>query len=172
MYRTFGMAILVTLVGCSKPTEEELFKRAVEAQKSNQPDLAIEAYEQLLNNFPQSKNGPEILYALGTIYQGSKNNYRAAVSSYRKLVDQYPDFGATSNALFMIGFIYNNELKSIDSARWAYEEFLKRYPGNPLTESAKFELANLGKAASEILKPLVTESSGTQETAKRSSKKR
>jgi TolA-binding protein len=166
------MIILATLIGCSKATEEELFKKALEAQKSNQPELAIESYKQLLAEYPQSGKAPEVLYALGSIYQGSKNNYRAAVGFYRKLVEQYPDFGATSNALFMIGFIYNNELKSIDSARWAYEEFLKRYPNNPLTESAKFELANLGKAPSEIFNPLVAEAPEKQVSAKRSSKKR
>lgn len=172
MKRFLVLAIAVAAVQCSKPSEEELFKRAVDAQKTNQIDAAIEAYEQLLADYPQSPNAPEALYALGSIYQGTKNNYRAAIGKYRLLVEKHPRFGATSNALFMVGFIYNNELKQIDSARWAYEEFLKRYPGNPLTESAQFELANLGKAPSEILKPMVAETPKKQTAQKPATKKR
>ena len=167
-----AVLMFMLIAGCSKPSEGELFKRGMEAQKANQVDASIEAYEQLLKEYPQSDKTPEVLYALGTTYQGSKLQYRLALDKYRLLVANYPQFGATSNALFMIGFIYNNELKQIDSARWAYQEFLNRYPNDVLVESAKFELANLGKSATEIFKPMAKTPPEISSTENRPSRKK
>jgi len=152
--RFFFILIFIsfTLVSCSKPSAEELFNKGTDLQKAEQYDDAITSYQELIKAYPDSARTPEAVYAIGTIYQNHKHSYHQAIQTFRFLVDKYPNHATASNASFLIGFIYNNELKNIDSARIAYEDFLKQYPTNQLVESVKFELNNLGKDPTEILK--------------------
>jgi TolA-binding protein len=147
-----SICIALTLVGCSKPSAEEMFNKGADAQKAENYDSAIASYQDLINAYPDSARSPEALYAIGIIYQNHKHSYHQAIQSFRLLTEKYPDHATSANASFLIGFIYNNELKNVDSARIAYEYFLKRYPANQLAESVQFELGNLGKDPAEILK--------------------
>ncbi len=144
--------LVLTLIGCSKPSAEELFNQGVDAQKAEQYDAAIASYQELVKVYPDSARTPEAVYAIGIIYQNYKRSYHQAIQTFRFLVEKYPNHATASHASFLIGFVYNNELKNIDSARIAYEDFLKKYPTNRLVESVKFELNNLGKDPAEILK--------------------
>jgi TolA-binding protein len=129
-----------------------MFNKGIEAQKAEQYGDAITYYQDLINTYPDSARTPEAYYAIGTIYQNYQKSHHQAINIFRQLADKYPNHATASSAFFLIGFIYNNELKNLDSARITYEEFIKRYPTNPLVASARFELQNLGKDPSEILK--------------------
>jgi TolA-binding protein len=148
----FTSFLMFVLIGCSKPSAEEMFNKGVDAQKAEQYDAAIDSYRELVIAYPDSARTPEAWYAIGSIYQNQKHSYHQAIHAFRQLVEKYPNHATSSNASFLIGFIYNNDLKNIDSARIAYEDFLKRYPANQLVGSVQFELSNLGKDPSEILK--------------------
>jgi TolA-binding protein len=143
--------MVFTLIGCSKPSAEEMFNKGMDSQKAEQYDNAIASFQELINAYPDSARTPEAIYAIGSIYQNRKHSYHQAIQTYRTLVEKYPNHATAANAFFLMGFIYNNELKNVDSARIIYEDFLKRYPANQLTESVQFELSNLGKDPSEIL---------------------
>jgi TolA-binding protein len=142
---------LALIAGCSKLTEQELWDQGVDAQKAEKFHEALQSYQQLLDNYPQSPKVPEALYAIGSICQNKNLDVYRAIRCYRRIVDEYPTHATATSALFLIGFVYNNELKNVDSARIAYEEFLKKYPDNTMAESARFELANLGKSPDEII---------------------
>jgi TolA-binding protein len=152
--RFFFISILIVfaLVGCSKPSAEEMFNKGLDAQKADQYDSAIASYRELIKAYPDSARTPEAVYAIGAIYQNQKHSFHEAIQSFRFLVEKYPNHATAANASFLIGFIYNNDLKNIDSARIAYEDFLKRYPTNQLVASVQFELTSLGKDPAEILK--------------------
>jgi TolA-binding protein len=146
-----------------------MFNKGVDAQKAEQYDAAIDLYRELVMAYPDSTRTPEAYYAMATIYQNQKHSYHQAIQAFRQLVEKYPNHATSSNASFLIGFIYNNDLKNIDSARIAYEDFLKRYPANQLVGSVQFELNNLGKDPSEILK---AQAQLAQEETKQSKKAR
>ncbi|OGU31586.1 MAG: hypothetical protein A2X67_00835 [Ignavibacteria bacterium GWA2_55_11] len=146
------LACIVLATGCSRKTDDQYYEDAVEAQKGQEDDEAIELFQEMIKEYPQSPRVPEALYALGSLFQDRKKDFPKAIEMYKKIGEQYPDHATASNALFMVGFINNNELKNVDAARAAYEEFLKKYPSSPLVESARFELANLGKEPAELLK--------------------
>jgi TolA-binding protein len=148
----FTLVLMFALTGCSKPSAEEMFSKGVDAQKAEQYDAAIDSYRELVIAYPDSTRTPEAYYAIATIYQNHKKSYHLAIHTFRQLVEKYPNHATSPSASFLIGFIYNNDLKNIDSARIAYEDFIKRYPTNQLVVSAHFELNNLGKDPSEILK--------------------
>jgi len=148
----FSIVVMTMLVGCSKPSATDMFKKGTELQSSEQFDGALEQFQDLVKTYPDSAITPEAYYALGTIYHDRKNDPYKALENYRALVVKYPDHATASNAAFLIGFIYNNDLKKIDSAKIAYTEFLQKYPNSTLAQSAQFELATMGKSPEEILK--------------------
>ncbi len=147
-----SLFIVFTLFGCSKPSAEEMFNQGTDAQRAEQYDDAITAYQELIKAYPDSARTPEAAYAVGAIYQNHKHSYHQAIQAFRFLIEKYPNHATAANASFLIGFIYNNELKNIDSARIAYEKFINRYPTNQLVASAQFEMSNFGKDPTEILK--------------------
>ncbi len=152
MRHAFTLLVLATiLVGCSKPTEEDLWYRATQLHKEKEMEPAIEAYQAVLDAYPAGIRAPEALYALGGLEQTSRRNYSKAIEYYRTLVTKYPMHGTSSNASFMVGFIFANELKQYDSARVAYEAFLAAYPTSPMVASAQFELKTLGQSPDEFL---------------------
>jgi TolA-binding protein len=142
---------MLTFVGCSRPSAEEMFTKGVDAQRAEQYDAAIGLYQELINAYPDSVRTPEAYYAIGTIYQNQKRSYHLAIDFYKRLVQKYPGHATSSNAAFIIGFIYNNELKQYDSAKIAYEYFIKNYPADHLVKDAQFELSNVGKTPEEVL---------------------
>jgi TolA-binding protein len=149
--------LLLLLTGCSKPTEEELWNKGVDAQKSDNFDKALSSYQLLMKEYPKSEKVPEALYAIASIYQNNKqdstkHHFQKAIEAYQRLVNEYPHHATASSASFLIGFIYNNELKNTDSAKAAYEFYISRYPTSPMIESARFELSNLGREPADILK--------------------
>ena len=147
-----SVLLVVAVAGCSKPTDDQYFKRAVEAHKGDQFDEALENYQSLVDTYPNSPLVPEALYAEGSIYQTNKRDMPKAIEYYKKVAVQFPDHATASSSLFLVGYLYNNELKNVDSARAAYEAFIRRYPTSPMISSAQFELHNLGKEPAELLK--------------------
>jgi TolA-binding protein len=141
------LATALLVAGCAKPNATQMFSNAVEFQKAESYDQALDAYRELVKTYPDSARTPEALYALATIYHDQKHEYHQAINYYRLLATRYPHHQTASSAAFLIGFTYNNELKNYDSAKTAYEFFLTAYhdADSNLIASAKFELANLGK---------------------------
>lgn len=158
----FPILLMFTVLGCSKTTDEELMSKAVEEHKSDNVEAALEAYQELIDEFPESPRVPEAMYAKAILYHDKQRDSRRSVEELKKLVAKFPDHATCSNALFLKGFIYNNELKVYDSARVAYEEFLKRFPTSPLVGDARFELENLGKDPAEIIKETIEKTPKTE----------
>ncbi|HOV99348.1 MAG TPA: tetratricopeptide repeat protein [Bacteroidota bacterium] len=141
------------IVGCSKPTAEQLFEKGQQAQVARSYDEALTTFQELISLYPDSAKTQDAYYAIGYIYQNYKNEPHSAVHYYRLLVEKYPDHPTASNAAFLIGFIYANDFQQYDSARIAYEYFLQHYPNSSagLLTSARYELENLGKDPSMLL---------------------
>lgn len=152
MSKLATIVICLTLViACKKLTDEDLWTKGVDAQKVEKLDEALQNYQQILDDYPNSPKVPDALFAIGSICQNQRRDINKAIVSYRRIVQEYPSHPTASGALFLIGFLYNNELKNVDSARSAYEEYLRKYPDGPMAPSAKFELSNLGKDPNDII---------------------
>ena len=145
--------VLAVLMGCSRMSEQELLSKADAAMKLNKPEEAIVYYQDMVNLYPKSEKAPEVLFALGSLYKGAKNDIPRALGVFQKIVDEYPTYEKSPQVLFLIGFIYNNELKDIEKARATYERFLKQYGTHELAKHAQYELDNLGKDPNTLLPP-------------------
>ena len=152
--KTLSIALVLaalTIAGCSKESEQSLWKKAEALQGSNNPDSTIMVCRQILADYPSGKLAPVALYRIAETYYRGKHDPRTATGYYRDFIAKYPDLAQTPVAMFLIGFIYNNDLGNADSAKLGYELFLAKYPNHDLAQSARFELGNLGKTADQIL---------------------
>jgi len=62
------------------------------------PEKALEAYQKLLADYPDSEYGPRAAYAVGYIYGVLLADSTRALESYRFLVEHYPDSQQAANA--------------------------------------------------------------------------
>ena len=164
--RFLAVLFVGALVGCSRPTAEEYYKRAKEAELTAQKGLdtvqnaqemvklfqpAIDNYANLVAEYPASELAESALFSLATIRTNGTHEPQAAIDAYRRYVERYPAGNKAPVCLFMIGYLYNNELHNFDSAAVAYKRFLAAYPRDEMAMSAQFELDNLGKPPEQIL---------------------
>jgi outer membrane protein assembly factor BamD (BamD/ComL family) len=164
--RVLGVLLFgAILAGCSKPTAEEYFKRAQEAQLTAQKgadtvqnaqemmklfEPAIKNYTSLITDYPASELAETALFSIATIRTNGTREPQAAIDSYRRYVELYPTGKQASVSMFMIGYLYNNELHNLDSAAAAYKRFLAAHPGDEMAKSAQFEVDNLGKPPEQM----------------------
>jgi TolA-binding protein len=147
------------LIGCSSHTAEEYKNSAEEHLKNNNVVLAVEAYETLLKEYPDSEFSSEALYKLGSLYQSkmvtdlsSVQSMEKAAESYKILQQKYPDDTRAPLALFMSAYIKANELQKYQEATELYNLFLQKYPSHELVSSASRELEIMGLSPDEVLK--------------------
>lgn len=157
MRYSVSIFISLALLSCSRLSEEELHRLALEAFKQERYAEAAQHLEQLAEHFPQGQRTEESLFLLGNIYNDNLQNPRLAISTYRRLHTMFPKGEKAPGALFLVGFIYNNVLQNYDSARIVYEQFLAEFPHHEMAASAKFELDHLGKSPDELFPPQVAE---------------
>ena len=111
---------------------------------------AVIAFDEIINDHPESELAPEALSQLASIYQNKqiknlsdKENLDKAIHFFKKLHDEYPKSSYAPSGLFMAGFIdYANELQNYKEAEALYKQFLIEYPDNELAPSAQAELDN------------------------------
>jgi TolA-binding protein len=141
----FGVSVVVG--GCSKQsTEEDLLKSATLHHGNDEFDEALNDFQELTQKYPKSGKMPEVLYAMGIIYQNEKKEYRKAESLYTKLVLNFPNEPTAQGAAYQRARILAWNLHRPDSAIAAYELFLQRYPDIMAASSARQELDSLKKS--------------------------
>jgi TolA-binding protein len=159
MKSIFAFLTLLLVFGCSSnKSDKELFDEAqMNLKQQNFSEAAI-AFDELINDHPESKLAPEALSQLASIYQNKqikslsdKENLDKAIQLFKKLHDDYPKSEFAPSGLFMAGFIYANELQNYEEATVMYRQFLTEYPDNELAASAQAELDNMGLSPEEIL---------------------
>ena len=151
--------IALIFISCSsKKSDEELFNEAKKNTEEEKIPEAVASYEELLNEYPDSKIVPEALTNLAAIYQNKlvKNiseseSLLEAAKLFRRIYDDYPESEFAPMGLFMAGFVLANELNMYNEATENYNLFMDTFPEHDLAASAKEELDNMGLTPEEIL---------------------
>lgn len=139
--------LLVLLIGCAKQaTEDELLKSATFHHRQDEFDAALSDFQELTEKYPTSSKMPEVLYAMGIIYQYEKKEFRKAESLYTKLVMNFPADPTAQGAAYQRARLLAWNLHQPDSAIAAYDLFLQRYPDILAASSARQELDSLKKS--------------------------
>ena len=159
MKSIIAFLMLLLFFSCSsKKSDKELFDEAQMDLKEQKFPEAVVAFDEIINDHPESELAPEALSQLASIYQNKqikslsdRENLDKAILLFKKLHDDYPKSEYAPSGLFMAGFINANELKNYEEATALYKQFLTEYPDDELAVSAKAELDNMGLSPEEIL---------------------
>jgi tetratricopeptide (TPR) repeat protein len=101
---------------------------------------AINEYEKVAANYPETSWAVNALYRLGLMYSGVnttnynvnkksvKPRYNKAIEKYRQLINRYPNTYASAEAYYQIGEIYRIHLANYSQALESYEKVLNNYP--------------------------------------------
>ena len=148
------LLLALALVSCSRTVEQDLLTKAQHALDQKKPADALVIYRQFLADYPESKSVPEVLFRIGSLELSEEKKPEAAIATFSRVVEKNPSSPYAHKCLFMAAFIYSNQLNDTAKAKEGYERYLRMYPDSAMAETARFELANLGKSAEEILRQM------------------
>ncbi len=161
-----ALALLVMLIGCSKPSANDYFSKAEGEYKAAKGiadtlqnrggaaklfEPALENYMKVVREYPDDPLAERALFMTATIRNNEMRDPDAAVVSYKLYANRYPDSKQAPVATFLVGYLYHNDLHLLDSAASWYRRFLDRYPQHEMAVSAQFELSSLGKSPDDLL---------------------
>jgi len=116
-----------------------LFKGARNYEQADEWLRAIETYELLVNNFPQSK---QVLPALNNIAADYKEleDFLNVARTNERIFDTFPGTKEAENALFNASLFYD-KAEAWQEAIRANNVYIKSYPSNPESKDLLFENA-------------------------------
>jgi tol-pal system protein YbgF len=110
----------------------------VRSKKYNQ---AIQAYQQFLQNYPNSRYVPDSYYWIGQMYYAQRKLDNAS-ESLKVVVDKYPESKKAAGALFRLAVIMQDQNKT-SQARAYYQQIIADYPDKSEAKKAKQKLDSL-----------------------------
>lgn len=114
-YSTYILAILVifSLVGCSKKDtskeEQALFEKASLAQAANKFQEAVDIYQQITRDFPNSTRLDKAIFMMGYIKFENLKDKEGAIQSFQQMVDKFPQSDLVDDAQFMLETIKTDQ---------------------------------------------------------------
>ncbi len=122
--------------------------RLIKSRKSMKPDYhkAIEKYNQLIREYPDTYVAAKAYYEMGEIYRTHLKSYREALEAYTKVVEEYPrqnlyvgdgyKDSLADEAQFKIGELYYENFQDYNMALKTFRKFLNDYPDSCRTAAA------------------------------------
>lgn len=155
MKRILAIFTLLTIAlgllsGCGKMPDEKLMALGKEMEDRENFEEAVQYYEKLVQDYPESPLAPEAMHYAGKVYANGIKDYEQAIMVFNDVIDTYPESPHAAHSQFMIGFVYANSISDTAEARLAYQKFKENYPDHELVPSVDFELKYLGKDINEI----------------------
>ncbi len=97
---------------------------------------AIETFEQLIKDYPNSDHKPEAMYRLGQLYEYARDNERA-LRLYTDLIENYPKGEWYEKALFARAKLLADKMEQPKDAAKDFEKFAKEFPESPMSGQAQ-----------------------------------
>ena len=98
------------------------------------PITAIQTFEQVLKDYPQSEFKPEAMFRLAKLYEGI-HEYARALQYYTQLQEEFPRYRADETA-FARAKILDEQMKKHDEAAKEFERIQHDFPDSPLNGQA------------------------------------
>ena len=106
--------------------------------KAGNHQNAINAFQEFLKKYPESKHVANIHYEMGNAYFSLKD-YNSALDSYRLLVSKYPSSPDVPDAMLSIADS-QHQLKALVGAKKTLNQIIAKYPGSKIADQAKKRL--------------------------------
>ncbi|MCX7785541.1 MAG: tetratricopeptide repeat protein [candidate division WOR-3 bacterium] len=134
--KEFNTIVLDTL---NELKEQVYFRIGFAYLKMRQPEKALQYFDSLIINYPNSSLSALALYNTGKIYQAQNKSIRAK-RAYRKLLATYPDNPLIEEATFNLANILYQEKNYLEAVT-IYEKLLKDFLQSRFRKTALFNLA-------------------------------
>jgi tol-pal system protein YbgF len=122
-------------------SEREVYTAAFELMKQRQFDQSVQAFNQLVAEYPNGAYTPNAFYWLGELYIAQEQNERAR-QSFVQVVNLYPDHQKVPDALYKLGVVYHR-LGDVERAREYLNQVRSEYPQSSAAGLAQTYLAEL-----------------------------
>ncbi len=106
--------------------------------KAGNHQNAINAFQDFLKKYPESKHVANIHYEMGNAYFSLKD-YKSALDSYRLMVSKYPSSPDVPDAMLSIADS-QHQLKALVGAKKTLNQIIAKYPGSKIADQAKKRL--------------------------------
>ena len=96
-------------------------------QSLNQPQKAIDYYQQVILEFPESQFAPESLWRIGNLYNQVLHKSDLAITAYEQVVNQYPSCSFAADSIYQTALIYC-QANRFKLARTQLRRVISHYP--------------------------------------------
>ena len=124
------------------PDEQQLFRDATAQYSKGEFEQALRGFQDLLDQYPNSRLAGDAQYMIGESYYGMKE-YVDAVTEYDQVIKRYPDSDRIPGAHLKKAFSLT-ALGKKGQAVVELQQIVQRYPSSKEAQIARQRLAELG----------------------------
>lgn len=124
------------------PDEQQLFRGATAQYSKGEFEQALRGFQDLLDQYPNSRLADDAQYMIGESYYGMKE-YVDAVTEYDHVIKRYPDSDRVPGARLKKAFSLT-ALGKKGQAVVELQQIVQRYPSSKEAQIARQRLAELG----------------------------
>ncbi len=117
----------------------ELFRFAQNAFNDEAYAYAIEAYQLILNRYPESNYSPQCQFGIAQSYE-EMGNYQQAITKYQEIISKYNIPHIRKDSFYRIGVIQLDYLSDADNAEKYFRKVVEISPMNEITYQAMFRI--------------------------------
>jgi tetratricopeptide (TPR) repeat protein len=115
--RTVGFLLLLLIMSCSSRSMDDIKAEMELAQKNQNVEKQLELYEEIIREFPETKEAVTAEFQMAFIYNNYLQDFDEAEKRYKAFIKKYPNHELVSSAEYEIQTlrISPDELLKIDS---------------------------------------------------------
>jgi tol-pal system protein YbgF len=127
--------------GGGPSSEREAYAAAFDLMKERRFEASAEAFNRLVQQYPNGAYTPNAFYWLGELYLAQEENERAR-QSFAQVTNLYPDHQKVPDALYKLGVVYHR-LGDVGRAREYLNRVRREHPDSSAAGLAQTYLAEL-----------------------------
>ncbi len=136
---------------------QALFSFAQKAADADEHQVAVKAFEAILERHGDADVAPKALRALGSTYRqwaesvhgsspvrlDSTSRYDEARAAYRTFLEAYPNHEAVPKVLAQLGTLQLDVYRNLEAAQSTLEEVVSKHPNTSAANEARYDLGRL-----------------------------
>ena len=128
--------------------EESLLEEGNDYYISGDYNQAIAAFQQLVDDFPDSEHADYAQFYIGCSYY-NLSSFQISINEFDKLLENYPDSKFADDAQYYIAYCNEKKLGYYSKALLEYYELIYNYPNSMWADDAQLGMGNCYYANSE-----------------------
>ncbi|MEM7003839.1 MAG: tol-pal system protein YbgF [Pseudomonadota bacterium] len=123
-------------------TERDAYRQAFDAMRGRQFDVSMQAFQKLIEDYPNGQYTPNAFYWIGEIFLVAQQDAEQARQSFMQVVNLYPDHQKAPDALYKLGVVYAT-LGDAEASKRYLDRVQREYPDSSAAGLAQKYAAEL-----------------------------